>query len=91
MLSAFRGYGDNRDYWPGGYTPGGNFTWAWTRHRPGNDIDDDTIDWDIKTDSVTLPEYFRFGYVAGTQNGDYTKAGKWESDDTWVPMDSGPS
>lgn len=37
------------------------------------------------------PEYFRFGYLSGGTAQDYTKAGIWTSDSTWIPMKSGPS
>ena len=90
-VERFRGYGDNRDYWPGGYIPGGNFTWTWTRHQLGNDIDDVVIDETVDASRIALPEYFRFGYVAGTRVGDYTKAGKWTDSGSWVPMELGPS
>ncbi|KAI9892435.1 MAG: hypothetical protein M1814_001392 [Vezdaea aestivalis] len=35
--------------------------------------------------------YFRFGYMAGSDVGDYTKAGVWESDGSWTPMEKGAS
>ena len=90
-VERFRGYGDNKDYWPDGWVLGGNFTWTWTRHQLGNDVD--ILDSDAKADAqrVVLPEYFRFAYMAGSKVGDYTKAGKWMSNGTWVPMKSGPS
>ena len=36
-------------------------------------------------------EYFRFGYMRGSRSSDYTKAGIWETDEKWTPMESGPS
>ena len=30
------------------------------------------------------PEYFRFGFMAGSTSGDYTRAGVWEPDGSWV-------
>jgi hypothetical protein len=36
-------------------------------------------------------EYFRFGFVAGASAGDYTKAGTWLPDGSWVDMEPGPS
>lgn len=96
-VERFRGYGDNKDYWPDGYAPGGNFSWTWTRHVPriGGDeglaVADGGGDGDVDESAVTLPEYFRFGYVAGTKLGDFTKAGKWKGDGEWVPMEDGPS
>ena len=41
--------------------------------------------------NMHLPEYFRFGYVEGTETWDYTKAGKWDADGNWIKMDEGPS
>ena len=90
-VERFRGYGDNKDYWPDGYIPGGNFSWTWTRHMPGRDVDDVIVYDDVDETSAALPEYFRFGYVAGTRTGDFTKAGKWKSGGDWVPMEDGPS
>ncbi|KAK3696341.1 hypothetical protein LTR37_018006 [Vermiconidia calcicola] len=84
-VERFRGYAGDRDYWPDGDAgAGGNYTWTWARHRVGSDLEDDRED-------VNLPEYFRFGYMAGSQVGDFTKAGKWEGDGTWVDMKKGPS
>lgn len=37
------------------------------------------------------PEYFRFAYMQGSQSWDYTKAGTWAADGSWVPMKAGPS
>jgi hypothetical protein len=37
------------------------------------------------------PEYFRFGYMQGNVNWDYTKAGIWNADGSWVEMEPGPS
>ncbi|KAI9719542.1 MAG: hypothetical protein M1828_006171 [Chrysothrix sp. TS-e1954] len=37
------------------------------------------------------PEYFRFGYMAGTASGDYTKAGVWDAEGDWIDMPAGPS
>ena len=36
-------------------------------------------------------EYFRFGYMSGSQTADYTKAGLWEVDGVWREMEPGPS
>jgi hypothetical protein len=44
-----------------------------------------------RNSSLDLPEYFRFGFVDGSEPGDYTKAGKWTKDGKWVEMESGPS
>ena len=35
-------------------------------------------------------EYFRFGYMMGSDTGDYTRAGVWEGD-AWKQMKPGPS
>ena len=95
-VERFRGFGDNKDYWPDGYVNGGNFTWTWTRHRFGSDINDLSVpggseESQIDVDSAALPEYFRFGYMAGSRVGDFSKAGKWDSDGRWIEMKSGPS
>jgi LCCL domain len=37
------------------------------------------------------PEYFRFGYMQGNINWDYSRAGIWLPDGGWVEMDEGPS
>ncbi|KAL1878889.1 hypothetical protein Plec18167_004184, partial [Paecilomyces lecythidis] len=43
-----------------------------------------------------LPEFFRFGYMkmnslGGTRYQDFTKAGIWEANGSWVHMEPGPS
>lgn len=38
-----------------------------------------------------LKEYFRFGFMSGSNVGDYTKAGVWEGDGRWRTMKAGPS
>lgn len=38
-----------------------------------------------------LPEYFRFGYMAGSSSGDFSKAGIWDDDGEWSEMEEGPS
>ena len=90
-VERFRGYGDNEDYWPDGFIPGGNFSWTWTRHRPGKDVDDIVVNDDVDDSAAAMAEYFRFGYVAGTRVGDFTKAGKWKSNGKWIPMEDGTS
>lgn len=40
------------------------------------------------------PEYFRFGFFAlsaafGLESGDYTKAGTWLANGTWIQMAAG--
>ncbi|KAI2466544.1 hypothetical protein F4781DRAFT_351416 [Annulohypoxylon bovei var. microspora] len=36
-------------------------------------------------------EYFRFGFMSGTDSGDYTKAGIWDKDLNWTTPEAGPS
>ena len=36
-------------------------------------------------------EYFRFGYMKGSQSGDFTKAGVWDTLGNWTTMGPGPS
>jgi hypothetical protein len=36
-------------------------------------------------------EYFRFAWMEGSGQGDYTKAGKWDVSGKWTQMSSGPS
>lgn len=40
---------------------------------------------------LDAPEYFRFAYMEGSRSWDYTKAGIWEPDGSWVDMKPGPS
>ncbi|KAK0901293.1 hypothetical protein LTR57_020227 [Friedmanniomyces endolithicus] len=67
---------------PSGDLGTGNVTWTWNRHR--NVHDQEASDSPLK-------EYFRFGYVTGDHTGDYTRAGKWNSDGSWEQMEAGPS
>lgn len=48
-------------------------------------------EWTWNRHDAELPEYFRFAFMDGNQAGDYTKAGRWNADGTWVPMQAGPS
>ncbi|KAH7318693.1 hypothetical protein B0I35DRAFT_432730 [Stachybotrys elegans] len=41
--------------------------------------------------TLELPEYFRFAFMDGSSNGDYTKAGIWTVDGEWQEMEAGPS
>ncbi|SPN98999.1 related to LCCL domain protein [Cephalotrichum gorgonifer] len=50
----------------------------------------DTFKW-TRQSGLGLDEYFRFGYLAGRQGLDYTKAGVWTADGEWVKMAPGPS
>jgi len=47
--------------------------------------------WERRSADRGRREYFRFGYMSGSKVGDYTKAGVWEGDGRWVPMEKGPS
>ncbi|TKX18266.1 LCCL domain-containing protein [Elsinoe australis] len=38
-----------------------------------------------------LPEYFRFAYMTGSETADYTKAGTWLANGTWIEPEEGPS
>ncbi|KAK4542281.1 hypothetical protein LTR36_006934 [Oleoguttula mirabilis] len=100
-VERFRGYSDDRSYWDSSESVqgGNNFTWTWRRHRLGSDLDEDStipllddlpddLDGTARSD---LPEYFRFGYMAGSEVGDFSRAGKWTSEGGWVEMEPGPS
>lgn len=67
-----------RGYSGDSWSAGGNLSWTWERHYFGKQQE-------------VLPEYFRFGYLVGSEVGDYTKAGKWEVDGKWKEMESGAS
>jgi hypothetical protein len=45
----------------------------------------------VREKGLAEPEYFRFGYMQGNVGWDYTKAGIWNADGTWVEMEPGPS
>jgi hypothetical protein len=60
------------------------------RFRSYNGDGRDEFTWD-RSVGENLPYYFRFGYVQGSNSGDYTKAGVWKSDGSWTPMEAGPS
>ena len=53
--------------------------------------EDGTREWTWERHDESLPEYFRFAYMAGNAVADYTKAGTWLVNGTWVPIKSGPS
>lgn len=50
---------------------------SWSRHE------NETLDAGNK--------YFRFGYLQDGISLDYTRAGVWQADGAWVPMEPGPS
>lgn len=86
---------------------GTNFTWTWRRHRPVRDsmifedgdhhlkLSESENAFDPMLEHETamdaLPEYFRFAYMAGSDVGDYSKAGKWQSNGKWMEPRPGPS
>ena len=88
-VERFRGYGDDSSYWSDPGPSGNNLTWTWKRHHVEHRATTD--EGDPKTDEALLPEYFRFGYMAGSGTADFGKAGRWDSDGTWTDMDPGPS
>lgn len=47
--------------------------------------------WRRPEDRRNVTEYFRFGYMQGSQSWDYTRAGIWRSDGEWEHMEAGPS
>lgn len=47
--------------------------------------------WQRRRADLGQPEFFRFGFMEGSTVGDYTKAGVWQADGTWVSMEKGPS
>ncbi|RFU31503.1 hypothetical protein B7463_g4803, partial [Scytalidium lignicola] len=50
----------------------------------------DHFEW-TRNSSMAEPEYFRFAYMQATQTWDYTKAGIWHPDGSWIEMAPGPS
>jgi hypothetical protein len=50
----------------------------------------DRFVWTRKGDAG-YNEYFRFGYMEGSQSWDYTRAGVWTKEGEWVEMAPGPS
>ncbi|TKA71409.1 hypothetical protein B0A55_07709 [Friedmanniomyces simplex] len=93
--------------WDGGDGGGNlTWSWTRHRvgHPSGQDIDGDSdldtghdpdVDAEEKKTTTTttdlLPEYFRFAYLAGSQVGDFSKAGVWTAEGEWVDMKPGPS
>ena len=97
-VEHFRGYADNRQYWDKDVGSDGNFSWTWERH-----VVHTPKDWAVQGDEGDgedgvraegvkfLPEYFRFGYMAGSSTGDFSKAGVWDEEGEWKEMEEGPS
>lgn len=50
-----------------------------------------TREWTWNRHLQGAPEYFRFGYMMGSDAGDFTKAGTWLANGTWIEMKKGPS
>ncbi|PNS21182.1 hypothetical protein CAC42_3520 [Sphaceloma murrayae] len=50
-----------------------------------------TKEWTWDRYKEHLPEYFRFAYMMGSGAADYTKAGVWLENGTWVEPEEGPS
>ena len=86
-VERFRGYSDDRSYWDDS-SAGGNFTWTWARHNVA--VESEDMGEEAK-EAEPLPEYFRFAYMAGSQSGDFSKAGRWDGDGKWKAMEPGPS
>ncbi|KAK5137744.1 hypothetical protein LTR08_007315 [Meristemomyces frigidus] len=90
-VERFRGYAgqEGQDSWLRSHSAGeggqrvGNYTWTWNRH-PAVPTGSELV-------TTALPEYFRFGYMAGSEIGDFSRAGKWTSEGGWVGMEPGPS
>jgi hypothetical protein len=53
--------------------------------------DQGLVRWTWARYHTGLPEYFRFAYMAGSDTGDYTRAGTWDADGGWREMEPGPS
>lgn len=85
-VERFRGYGGEKERWPDGWVPGGNYTWTWTRHEQAEAGVSES-----KNGKDVLPQYFRFGYMSGSSAGDFTKAGTWDEAGEWKEMEKGPS
>ncbi|CAK7226177.1 hypothetical protein SCUCBS95973_006111 [Sporothrix curviconia] len=51
------------------------------------------FEWERPADvaEAKVDEYFRFGYMEGSQTDDYTRAGIWTAEGEWLAMAPGPS
>lgn len=56
-----------------------------------DDWTDEAKEWTWNRYKDGLPEYFRFAYMMGSGTADYTKAGTWLANGTWIPMEEGAS
>ena len=50
-----------------------------------------TFTWSRAGDALHAKDYFRFGYMEGSSADDYTKAGIWSVNGSWLEMQPGPS
>ncbi|KAM3418062.1 hypothetical protein BST61_g6268 [Cercospora zeina] len=106
-VERFRGFRDDSSYWDGeGLVGTGNYTWTWKRHHLGrnepgmlpvaaspDEVDSEKVKLEIRsTDKQkTEAEFFRFAYMSGSRTADFTKAGIWTEDGTWISMKDGTS
>ena len=60
------------------------------RHRSYIGFDENRFTWQ-REENDNKRYYFRLALLQGSSAGDYTRAGIWESDGTWVEMAPGPS
>ncbi|KAI9841140.1 MAG: hypothetical protein M1837_000984 [Sclerophora amabilis] len=61
------------------------------RYRGFQGYDPNEFTWQRPDGGDDLPFYFRFAYMQGSLSGDYTKAGIWDRNGSWIPMAPGPS
>ncbi|KAI5303343.1 hypothetical protein KEM56_007650 [Ascosphaera pollenicola] len=62
------------------------------KFRTGFNFKDEFVTFEHWRDnSITLPEYLRFGFFSRDRALDYTKASTWNADGTWTRMADGPS
>ena len=59
------------------------------RHRWYYGEGDPEVTFERRVEGVN--EYFRFGYMHGSSAADFTKAGVWERDGSWLEMEEGAS
>ncbi|KIH86925.1 lccl domain containing protein [Sporothrix brasiliensis 5110] len=74
-VERYRGYFDDPVEADGTSNGGPTFTWE----RPAD------------VAAAGVDEYFRFGYMEGSQTDDYTRAGIWTAEGEWLSMPPGPS
>ena len=59
------------------------------RHRWYYGEGDEDVTFEKKVEGMN--DYYRFGYMRGSNAADYTKAGVWEADGEWREMEKGAS